>query len=221
MSSRDHGTAGSAQDGPSGFGCPAFGHLAGPFVDGELARAETFRFATHLDACAACQLLCSEYRALDVLARPEVPAVTDAAWDASWRSISAAVAEDREALASAPLAGVLSWHRTGSRLSQGRPWLRPLGYAAAAAVVAGIILTLQRPVPPAEVAALAPPARPVATAPATSTKIAAVAPGQVVSLSCQAPDFVPVVYTTDGDDPMTVVQCAWIGAETFGSGGEG
>ena len=219
MSIRNHGAAGGSHERPSGFGCPAFGHLAGPFVDGELARTEAERFATHLEACAPCQLLGSEYRAIDVLARSEVPVVTDAAWDAAWSSIAAAVAQDRKALESAPLAGVLRWQRTGSRLSQGRPWLRPLAYAAAAAVVASLLLTLRRPVSQAEVATLTPPVRPTAAA----TKIAAADPGQVVSLTCQSPDFVPVVYTTDGDDPMTVVQCAWIGAESpaSGPGGEG
>ena len=34
-----------------------------------------------------------------------------------------------------------------------------------------------------------------------------------MSISCLAPDFMPVVYTIDGENPMTVMQCAWVGAE--------
>src|SRR5436190_18980333 len=111
------------------FGCSAFGHLASPFVDGELAREERERFATHLDTCRPCQKIIGSYRAIDVLARQAPPAVAAADWDRAWTGISAAIAADREAAAAAPLASVAAF---SSRFAAGRrTWLRPLGYAAA------------------------------------------------------------------------------------------
>lgn len=204
--------------GDAEFGCSAFGHLASPFVDGELPRADLDSFATHLDACPPCRQIVASYRALDIVARGPVPAVPDADWARAWGGIQAAIEVDRDAAAHGPLASVARiGTRIGTRIGGGRhrPWLRPLGYAAAAGLLIALTLSLQRrwDTPGRD------DRRPVVTANHPSP--ASVAPESTArprasmptSIACLAPDFMPVVYTIDGENPMTVMQCAWVGAE--------
>ena len=204
------------------FGCSAFGHLASPFADGELARDEREGFATHLDTCQPCQKVVAAYRALDVLAKRGPAVVPAADWDRAWLGITAAIAADREAAAAAPLASVT---RLSSRLREGRrAWMRPLGYIAAAAILVALTLSLQRrwdiptpsdrvPVPvTAHSSAQGESNRRAGNGIGASPEVRpASAPSKLMSLTCQAPDFVPVVYTVDGEEPMTVVQCAHVG----------
>ena len=213
------------------FGCSAFGHLASPFVDGELARDERERFATHLDACRPCQTIIASYRALDVIARRSPPPVPSADWDRTWVGIASAIEADREAAASAPLASVARLSsRLSSRLAAGRrAWLRPLGYAAAATILVALTLSLQRrwDVPSeterravnhqvSHQAGHQPMTNPgttgVSVLPPASTA------SKLMSISCLAPDFVPVIYTVAGEEPMTVVQCAHVGPVAGPSG---
>jgi hypothetical protein len=198
------------------FGCSAFGHLASPFVDGEIGRDESESFATHLDACHPCQKIIAAYRALDVIARrgPTPVAATD--WDRAWTGIAAAIEADREAAASAPLASVA---RLASRLVSGAPgsrkgsWLRPLGYAAAATILVALSLSLQRRWDvPTESERVAIQRHAPQRAGGSSAPVAPLpAPSKLMSISCLAPDFVPVIYTVAGEEPMTVVQCAHVG----------
>jgi anti-sigma factor RsiW len=181
------------------LGCQAFGHLASPFVDGELPRTERDAFATHLDTCGPCSRLCSEYRALDVAARAAVPRPTEAQWQAAWAGIHRAIEVDREELARAPLQFLVRWRRRQA----GRPGARlvaPLGYAAAAVVLLGALLVLQDRMGGGALR----PAVPDAAA------LHAEAP-KVLSIACASPDYMPVVYTTRDAEPMTVIQCAYIG----------
>lgn len=209
------------------FGCSAFGHLASPFADGELARDEREGFATHLDTCRPCQKVVAAYRALDVLAKQGPTAVPAADWDRAWVGITAAIATDREAAAAAPLASVT---RLSSRLREGRrTWMRPLGYIAAAAVLVALTLSLQRrwdiPTPldrqpvTAQSIAVGASNRTATNATGASPEVRPVsAPSKLIALTCLAPDFVPVVYTVDGEEPMTVVQCAHVGPLAEASG---
>lgn len=204
--------------GDAEYGCSAFGHLTSPFVDGELPRGDMESLAIHLDACRPCQQLVASYRALDVVARRPCPSVSDADWARAWGGVQAAIAADREAAAHGPLASVARiGARIGTRLGGGRrrPWLRPLGYAAAAGLLVALTLSLQRrwdepgPADRPDVTAARPP-RPAVATTRDGTSPAASAP---MSIACLEPDFMAVVYTIDGENPMTVVQCTFVGAE--------
>lgn len=186
------------------FGCEAFGHLASPFVDGELRPADQERFATHLPTCEPCKSLTSEWRALDALASPPVPMPSAARWDAAWEAIRAQREADRAAEEASPLAPVLRLLRGPAAALRGSRALRPLGYAAAAALVLAAVLSIQRATDPG-----------VAVRP-RSLHVARVAePAKVLSIACAAPDYMPVVYTTgDADGAVTVVQCAYVGSGT-------
>ena len=201
--------------GDAEFGCSAFGHLASPFVDAELPAADMESFAIHLDACRPCQQVDAAYRALDIVSRAPIPAVGDADWARAWDSVQAVIAGDREAAAHGPLASVA---RIGARLGGGGrrgPWLRPLGYAVAAGLLIALTLSLQRrwDAPGLQdrprVATVARP-RP---APGPTVVPAPAKPSTPMSIACLAPDYMPVVYTIDGENPMTVMQCAFVGEE--------
>ena len=200
--------------GDAEFGCKAFGHLASPFADRELSRNEQEGFATHLDTCRPCGRLIATYRAIDVAARSPVPPVAESDWDRAWDGIRSAVEQDRAADAAAPLAFV---SRLGARLAAGprRRWLRPLGYAAAAGLLLALSLSLQRvwDVPGGDERLAVNHVPPVGSSRTAAVAASGTAATKLLSLSCQAPNFVPVVYTIDGDNPMTVVQCAWVGDE--------
>ena len=205
------------------FGCSAFGHLASPFVDGELAREERERFATHLDACRPCQTIIASYRALDVIARRSPPPVAAADWDRAWVGIASAIEADRETAASAPLASVARLStRLSSRVGAGRrAWLRPLGYAAAATILVALTLSLQRRWDvPNETERMAVKHQPTTTSGTTGVSVLprASTASKLLSISCLAPDFVPVIYTVAGEEPMTVVQCAHVGPVAGASG---
>jgi anti-sigma factor RsiW len=181
----------------AGFGCAAFGHLASAFVDGELPRTELDRFATHLPGCGECQRLVAQYRALDAAAMPPYPRPAEAEWASAWGGIRAAIESDRAEAASSPAAGLL---RFRSRLA--RPWVAPLAAAVAVATLVAITLAVRGtwvvPEVPDEIATH-PPVRPAAVT-------AAAAGSEILSVTCLA-GWEPVVWTLDGDDPMTVVQC--------------
>jgi anti-sigma factor RsiW len=190
-------------DDASGFGCPAFGHLASAFVDHELPQADLDRYATHLPGCGPCQALCAQYRALDVAAMPPYPRPTEGEWDAAWSRIARRVEEDRAEAARSPAGAFLRWlegfwPRT--------PWAGPLAAAAAAAVVIGLTLALHQSWEPSGRPQGVPVAssRPVR---ATAT-VASTMPGgaQIMNVTCQ-PGWEAVVWTIGGDDPSTVVQC--------------
>ena len=204
------------KQGDSEFGCSAFGHLASPFVDKELPKDEMERFRVHLDACRPCRQVVASFRAIDVLASAPAPAVTEASWDRAWTGVKAAIAADREARASAPLASVarLSDRLGLSHAGGRRKWVAPLGYAAAAALIVALTLGLQglwdtptRPLPIPSV-----PRGPVVAA-APTAPVATTAQADASSITCPADDYIPVVYTTDDEDPMMVVQCTWVGEE--------
>lgn len=185
-----------AGQGGDGLGCEPFGHLASPFVDGELAPAELERFDTHLGGCTECRQLVAEYRSLDALAAPRVPAPAEADWGRCWEAVKRTVAEDRAKAGSEPLAPVLdAVERLGSRPAARR--LRPLLYLAASVALVAVLLAVQRSSQP--------------VAPQRSVQTASAEP----SLSCQEPDYVPVAYTIgDGDDAVSVMYCAFVGADT-------
>ena len=125
--------------------------------------------------------------------------------------IASAIEVDRESAASAPLASVA---RLSSRLSKGRrAWLRPLGYAAAATILVALTLSLQRRWDvPNKNERLAVNHQPITAATGVTPQvIPAASPSTLMSISCLAPDFVPVIYTVAGEEPMTVVQCAHVG----------
>ena len=187
-----------------GYGCDAFGHVASPFVDGELPRSEHERFAGHLEGCRPCQKLTAEYRAMDVAARTPVTQPSPQAWDASWQAVQSAIVADRARAASAPLSFL-----GAAAIWRGTKWptvVRPLSYAAAAAALIAALLIVQRPpgtpTAPGGVAGL----DPGVAASSDST--------EVLSVACKSPEYMPVVYTTDGDDPFTVIQCALVDSGT-------
>jgi len=184
-----------------GFGCAAFGHLASAFVDAELPAADQERFATHLSACAPCQALVAEYRALDVIAKPATPQPTAAEWDRALSGVLRAVEADRADAARSPWHGALL---AFDRAFGARPWMRPLLATAAAAALIGVTFGLSR--------ALRTDGHPDGVVhvdrPSRATVVAATfeAPARVLGVSCQ-PGYAPAVFTIGEDDPMTVVQC--------------
>ena len=99
------------RQGGGGLGCEPFGHLASPFVDGELPPGELERFDTHLAGCADCRREHEDVRAIVALAG-ELPESVEPARDL-WDAI-----EPRLAARSAP-----------------RPWVVWSGLAAAAAQI--------------------------------------------------------------------------------------
>jgi anti-sigma factor RsiW len=187
--------------GDTSFGCAAFGHLASAYVDAELAAADQDRFATHLPGCAACQGLCAEYRALDIVARPALPQPSPGEWDRVLAGVLRVVEEDRAEAARSPWQGAL---RFLDGAFSARPWLRPLLATAAAAALIGLSFGLSRALKtegvPTGIAVN--PNRPRPTAVAVSLPV----PARVLGVSCQ-PGYAPTVFTIGEDDPMTVVQC--------------
>ena len=185
-----------AGQGGDGLGCEAFGHLASPFVDGELPQSELERFDTHLGGCPDCRRLVAEYRGLDALASPSFPEPSEADWTRAWSGVQDALAEDRARAGEEPLAPVLDAVERLGRKPVPRN-LRPLLYLAASIALVAILLAVQPD--------------PTADAPPASVQTASVEP----SLTCQEPDYVPVAYTIgDGDDAVSVMYCAFVGADT-------
>lgn len=182
----------------AGFGCPAFGHLASAFIDGELPHGEGDRFTTHLPGCGPCQSLCAQYRAIDVAAMPAYPRPLEGEWDAAWMRISRTVATDREEAARSPVGQL--W-RFLDGLVPTSPWMRPLAYAGAAAMLVVLALAIQQATQglsvPESIASRRP-VPPVATA--------SLASGDGLRVECQS-GWDAVVFTLDGDDPATVIQC--------------
>ena len=127
----------------SAHGCDAFGHLASPFVDGELSDAEMTQVTTHLKGCPPCQQLTAEYRALDQLSMPQLPSVTDEAWSKAWEVVEKAVVADRESASEAPLGSVV---RALDRFQPvwRSPWARPVLYAAAASILVAMLTVVQQ-----------------------------------------------------------------------------
>ena len=179
------------------LGCQAFGHLASPFVDGELAGDDMQRFETHLPGCDPCRRVTQDYRRIDTAARAPVPTVTAEEWDRTWSGVMQAVQADRQEMEGAALAPVLGFVE---RLKRPIPKsLRPVAYLAAA-------ITLVIGLRAVQVAVREPTVRWMAEGPAP--------PAKILSLSCKAPEYMPVVFTVgEGDDLMTGIQCISIGAD--------
>lgn len=187
-------------------GCNAFGHLASPHVDGELAGTDQERFVTHLPACAPCRRLIDEYRAIDMAWMPPLPTVSEHEWGRAWRAIEQQVRDDRQA------AEVVGGTGLVGEVLLGR-WegVRPLAAAAAAFLLVVVLVGVQRG---------AGPDGPAAGPPAGASRLAgsvgnALDPYEnAPTVACKNADWMPVVWTTDGDEPVTVVQCVPLTSET-------
>lgn len=184
--------------GGEGLGCEPFGHLASPFVDGELAPAELDRFDTHLSGCAPCRRLIDEYRALDVLASPDAPEVAQADWDRTWSGIAETLEADRAGAAAEPLARVF---RAADKLGS-KPLprvVRPLMYLAASLAIVAVLFAVQRTSE-----------QPAGTDPATT-----IAELETPELECLEPGYMPIAYNiADGDEIVSVMYCAYVGVDT-------
>jgi hypothetical protein len=174
-----------------GLGCKAFGHLAGPFVDAELARAEMDRFEVHLGGCEDCRRLTDDFRTLDEGMRSEVQLPQAADWSKTWDGIEQTIQADRSAAEHAPLAPV---SRAADRFLGGpmpARWKPVLYLAASLLLLLGLRLARDASLPPE------------LNAPGAGVEI--------TSLECEEDGFVPMTYTIGGDDPIVVAQCVFIG----------
>jgi hypothetical protein len=156
------------------------------------------RYGTHLPGCSACRRLLDEFRAIEDAARTAAPEVTDADWDRAWAGVARTVASDRRRAEGQPLTPLLRAARRASRRPLARA-ARPLLYLAASLALVAVLLTVQRA---------------VQEKPTPASRVAR-ATAEAGDLECSAPDYVPVAYTIgDGDDAVSVMYCAYVGADT-------
>lgn len=184
--------------GGEGLGCEPFGHLASPFVDGELPASELERFDTHLGGCAPCRKLIEEYRALDVLASPAMPEVADADWDRAWTGISEVLERDRADAAAEPLAPVFEAAEKLGAKPLPRA-VRPLLYLAASLAIVAVLFSVQR-------------SSEQASGSGGATTLAQL---ESPELECLEPGYMPIAYNiADGDEIVSVMYCAYVGVDT-------